>query len=169
MSGIDVASQRGEPKPKFVTIKGDPIFTKEDDHWWLTDVQRKPNEPPPPGDEDGPAENDKDDVVDEVEEFTDDEDPPSSEAEPITENIENEKYKDYEEAESQPLERPPSLAWKRDANNHPDNAKICLDAAGSKISNTMMTQSTTASQETKYPMGNTASSSCGSFANDSIA
>ena len=128
----DIASQRGEPKPNFVTVKGDPIFTNDDDHWWLTDVQRKPNEPPPPGDEDGPVEDDKDDVVDEVDEFTDDEDPPSSEAEPIGENYENEKDKEREEAESQPLERPPRLAWKCDADNRPNMVEVCSEPAGSK-------------------------------------
>jgi hypothetical protein len=109
----DLASQRGEPKPLFAITKGEPIFPVDEDPWWLTEMQRKPTtEAPPPGDEDGPAE-DEGDVVDEVEEFTDDEDPPSSEAELSADGGEG------EEMESQPLERPPSVAWKRDSCSYP--------------------------------------------------
>ena len=71
---VDLASQRGHPRPAFQTAGGDPIFPDDERKWWLTDVQkRKPSELPP-GDEDGPVsdvEGDKDD--------TDDEDPTSEE------------------------------------------------------------------------------------------
>jgi len=108
----DLASQRGEAKPPFATAQGEPIFPEGEDPWWLTDVQRTSTaDAPPPGDEDGPAE-EEGDVVDEVEEFTDDEDPPSSEEEAAPEGG------DDEEAESQPLERPPRVAWKRDVSGY---------------------------------------------------
>ena len=60
---------------------------------------------PAPGDEDGPAEEEQD-LVDEMDEFTDDEDPPSSDAGSAPEK------KEDVETESPPLERPPRVAWK---------------------------------------------------------
>ena len=108
----DLASQHGDPKPLFTTTSGEAIFPEDEDPWWLTEVQRKPTtDSHPPGDEDGPAE-EEGDVVDEVGEFTDDEDPPSSEADAAPEGG------DGEDAESQPLERPPRVAWKRDVNGY---------------------------------------------------
>ena len=103
----DLASQRGEAKPPFATVQGEPIFPGDEDPWWLTDVQRKSTaEEILPGNEDGPAE-EEGDVVDEIGELTDDEDPPSSEGEASPEGG------DDEEAALQPLERPPRVAWRR--------------------------------------------------------
>lgn len=103
----DLASQRGEAKPPFATVQGEPIFPGDEDPWWLTDVQRKSTaEEILPGNEDGPAE-EEGDVVDEIGELTDDEDPPSSEGEAAPEGG------DDEEAALQPLERPPRVAWRR--------------------------------------------------------
>eukprot|EP00973_Karenia_brevis_P088514 12273609-Karenia_brevis.AAC.1 len=106
----DIACQRGEAKPTFATTKGEAIFPEDEYPWWLTDVQLRPtSEPTHPGDEDGPAE-DEVELVDEIEEFFDDEDPLSSEAEGKHEGGGD------EEVGSQPLERPPRVAWKRNAN-----------------------------------------------------
>jgi len=54
---VDVASQRGEPRPPFATSTGGPIFPEDGDPWWLTELSRRVREEPEPvpGDEDGPA------------------------------------------------------------------------------------------------------------------
>ena len=65
----DEATQRGEPRPIFVSEDGSAIFPPEsagDDHqWWLTGVKRKQetdNEAGKKGDEDGPPESDLDET-----------------------------------------------------------------------------------------------------------
>ena len=89
---------------------GEPIFPDDEDPWWLTDVQRKPTtEPAPPADEDGPAQ--EEEAVDEVDEQTDDEDPPSEEADEDPPN----DAAGEDVGDSQPLERPPRVAWDRGA------------------------------------------------------
>ena len=104
----DWASQRKEPKPVFATVTGETIFPEGEDPWWLTDTQRKTDkvQAPPQADEDGPVELEEE-RVDDIEEFTD-EDPSSEGDAPQQQADDND-----EEQESQPLDRPPSVAWKR--------------------------------------------------------
>jgi len=97
---VDEASINENPKPAFITAEGQPILPDDDEKWWLTDVQRKPEVATPPGDEDGPL---SDDNVDTVADETADEDPMSEgETKPIEEH-------------HQLLDRPPHIAWYRDS------------------------------------------------------
>ncbi len=74
---VDIASQRGDPRPPFATPSGLSIFPEDDDPWWLTELSRRAQEEPPaPGDEDGPQEEDAEEGKPE-DALTDDEDPPS--------------------------------------------------------------------------------------------
>ena len=73
---VDIASQRGEPRPAFATPSGGSIFPEDDDPWWLTELSRRAQEEPAPGDEDGPPEEDAEEGKAE-DALTDDEDPPS--------------------------------------------------------------------------------------------
>ena len=70
---VDIASQRGDARPAFLTPEGGPIFPPKGEEWWVTDVRRKRQQPVLEADEDGPVTD-----VDEVHDDTDDEDSQSS-------------------------------------------------------------------------------------------
>ena len=73
---VDLASQRGAPRPAFKTLDGEAIFpTDEDDHWWLTEFQQRKKPEEITGDDDGPVSEEED----QEKEDTDDEDPTSEE------------------------------------------------------------------------------------------
>ena len=98
---VDEAAMLNVRRPTFATTQGAPIFPEEDEPWWLTDVQRKPETKIDAGDEDGPV---SDDNVEEVAEETSDEDPMSDD---------DDRDREDDDAEySQPLERPPRIAWR---------------------------------------------------------
>ena len=73
---VDLASQRGAPRPAFKTLDGEAIFpADEDDHWWLTDFQKRKKPEEIAGDEDGPVSGEED----QEKEDTEDEDPTTEE------------------------------------------------------------------------------------------
>jgi len=105
---VDEAVMINKRRPAFATMQGEPIFPEEGELWWLTDVQRKPETKVTPGDEDGPM---SDDNVEEVAEETSDEDPMSDDDEVNREDdVDN----------SQPMERPPRVAWRGRQDLHYD-------------------------------------------------
>ncbi|MEE3276671.1 MAG: hypothetical protein VX193_02435 [Candidatus Thermoplasmatota archaeon] len=55
MDRVDLATQRGMPRPPFQTPEGEHIFPPEEELWWLTDVSKRAlDEEPQAADEDGP-------------------------------------------------------------------------------------------------------------------
>ena len=73
---VDLASQRGAPRPAFKTLDGEAIFpTDEDDHWWLTEFQQRKKPEEITGDDDGPVSEEED----QEKEDTEDEDPTTEE------------------------------------------------------------------------------------------
>ena len=72
---VDLASQRGAPRPAFKTLDGEPIFPQEEEKWWLTDFQQRKKPDDTAGDEDGPVS----EAEEQEKEDTEDEDPTSEE------------------------------------------------------------------------------------------
>ena len=72
---VDIASQRGDPRPPFATPTGGSIYPEDDDPWWLTELSRRAREEPEPapGDEDGPAASGEEGPAEDA--LTEDEDP----------------------------------------------------------------------------------------------
>ena len=103
---VDEVAATNSRRPTFATTQGEPIFPEEGELWWLTDVQRKPETKVEPGDEDGPV---SDDNVDEVAEETSDEDPMSEDGD---------RHKEDDMEDSQPMERPPRVAWRSHRDFH---------------------------------------------------
>ncbi len=81
---VDEASVTGAPRPPFQTLDGDAIFPDQEELWWLTELQRKPDDDAQ-GDEDGPP-SDVDDEAPAPDAPTTDEDP-LSEPEPADEHV----------------------------------------------------------------------------------
>ena len=50
---VDAAARVGAPRPPFQTLGGEAIFPDQEEKWWLTELQRKPDDAQP-ADEDGP-------------------------------------------------------------------------------------------------------------------
>ena len=100
IDAADLASQRGESKPRFKTASGRAVFDDYETKWWLTNLQRKPQELAlPPGDEDGPMEEES--VVEDVDDITNASDTSDTESarDLSTENIVSH------------LGRPPIVCW----------------------------------------------------------
>ena len=72
---MDLASQRGAPRPAFKTSDGGDIFPPAEEQWWLTTFQRKRKPEEMAGDEDGPVS----EAENQEKEEADDEDPTSEE------------------------------------------------------------------------------------------
>ena len=52
---VDLASQRGAPRPAFKASDGGDIFPPAEEQWWLTTFQKKKKPEELAGDEDGPV------------------------------------------------------------------------------------------------------------------
>jgi len=72
---VDLASQRGAPRPAFKAPDGGDIFPPAEEQWWLTTFQKKKPPQELVGDEDGPVS----EAEDQDKQVTDDEDPTSEE------------------------------------------------------------------------------------------
>ena len=72
---VDLASQRGAPRPAFKASDGGDIFPPAEEQWWLTTFQRKKKPEELAGDEDGPVS----EAENQEKEETEDEDPTSEE------------------------------------------------------------------------------------------
>ena len=76
---VDAAARAGAPRPPFQTLEGEAIFPDQEEKWWLTELQRKPDDAQP-ADEDGPPSDEEEEEEEEPvapEDPTTDEDPMS--------------------------------------------------------------------------------------------